>query len=61
MDNQQGPAVQHRELLNVMWQPGWEGVEGEWIRVCMAQSLCCPPETITLSIGYTPLQNKKFN
>ena len=26
--------------------------------VCMAESLCCPPETITaLLIGYTPIQN----
>ena len=28
----------------------------------MAESLCCPPETITtLLIGYILLQNKKFN
>ena len=28
--------------------------------ICMAESLCCPPETITaLLIGYTPIQNKK--
>ena len=26
----------------------------------MAESLCCPPETITLLIGYTPIQNKKL-
>ena len=26
MDNQQGPTV---TLLNVMWQPGWEGSLGE--------------------------------
>ena len=25
MDNQQGPTVSHRKLLNVTWQPGWEG------------------------------------
>ena len=31
------------------------------IRVCVAESLCCPPETITtLLTGYTPIQNKKF-
>ena len=30
--------------------------------ICMAESLCCPPETIkTLLIGYTPTQNTKFN
>ena len=29
--------------------------------ICMAESLCCPPETITtLLIGYTSIQNKKF-
>ena len=22
-DNQQGPTVQHRELCNVTWPPGW--------------------------------------
>jgi len=29
MDNQQGPTVEHRTLLNVMQQPGWEGSLGE--------------------------------
>ena len=29
MDTQQGPTAQHRELLNVMWQSGWEGSLGE--------------------------------
>ena len=50
-------------LLNGTRQPGREG---SWQRtdacVCMAESLCWPPETITaLSIGYTPVQNEKFN
>ena len=28
--------------------------------ICMAESLCCSPETITrLLISYTPIQNKK--
>ena len=32
---------------------------GEWIYLCVAQSLCCAPETIkTLLIGYTPILNK---
>ena len=31
---------------------------GTW----MAESLCCPPETLTaLLIGYTPIRSKKFN
>ena len=46
-----------------MCQPGWTGI---WRRmdtcVCMAESLCCYPETIiTLLIGYTPIQSKKLN
>ena len=29
--------------------------------ICMAESLCCSPETITtLLISYIPIQNKKF-
>ena len=27
--------------------------------ICMAESFCCSPETITLLIGYTPIQSKK--
>ena len=41
----------------------WVGGEfgGEWIRVCVAESLRCPPETITaLLIGCTPIQNKEL-
>ena len=50
-------------LLNVMWQPGWEGSLGEngYICVCMAESLCYPPEiTTTLLIRYTPIQTIKL-
>ena len=28
--------------------------------ICMTESLCCSPETITLLIGFTPIQNKKY-
>ena len=36
--------------------------EREWMytHICMTESLRCSPETITLLIGYTPVQNKKF-
>ena len=36
MDTQQGPTAQHRELLNVMWQSGWEGSlgENEYMYIC---------------------------
>ena len=46
-----------------MWQPGWEGSLGEngYICVCMAESLCYPPEiTTTLLIRYTPIQTIKL-
>ena len=49
-------TIWEKSNLNVMWQPGWEGSLGENGYVCMAESLCCAPETITtLSIGYTPI------
>ena len=32
---------------------------GEWIRVCVAESLGSSPETITTLSGYTPVQNKQ--
>ena len=45
-----------------MWQPGWEEV---WERmdtcICMAESLCCPSETITmLLVGYSPYKIKSY-
>ena len=62
--NQQGPPVQQGTLLNVLWQPGWEGL---WGRVdldtciCTAESFCSSPETVTtFLISYTPIQNKKL-
>ena len=46
-----------------IWQPGWEGsLGGMDTCISMAEFLCCVPESIkTLLIGYTPIQNKKFN
>ena len=46
-----------------MWWPGWKAILGEngYMCVCiyMAESLSCPPETITtLLIIYAPIQNK---
>ena len=42
-----------------MCQPGWEGGWGRMDTcTCMAESLHCPPETITtVLISYTPMQN----
>ena len=47
MDNQQGPCIAHGTLLNVMWQPGWDGSLGKNGYMCTYESLCCLPETIT--------------
>ena len=43
-----------------MLQPGWDSSLGENGHICMAETLCCPTETITTSfISYTPIQNLK--
>ena len=49
-------------LLSVMRQPGWGRARGRTDTcICMAESLCCPPETIiTLLTGYPPVQKKTF-
>ena len=57
-----GLTVQCMEFCSV-YVPAWMGGEfgGEWKHVCMAESLWCPPETITtLLINYIPTQNKKL-
>ena len=50
MENQQGPTGQHRDLCPVTC--GSLGGRGAWGRrdpcVCVAESLCCPPETVTV-------------
>ena len=48
MDNQQGSTVYKAQgtVLNVIWQPGWKVSLGE-NGYNIAESLCCPPETIT--------------
>ena len=63
MDNEQEPTVHHRELCSMFF--GSLDERGIWVRmgtcICMAESLHCPPETITtLLIGYTPVRNKKL-
>jgi len=63
MENQQGPAGQHRELCSVPC--GSLGGRGVWERmdtcVCMAESFHSPLETVTtLFIGYNPIKNTKF-
>ena len=64
MENQQGPVGQHRELCSVSrGSRGGRGVFGRMATcIWMAESLCCPLETMTrLLISYASLQNKKFN
>ena len=57
-DNQQGPTGYQRALCSVLcgslvWRGVWERKD---TYICMAESLCHPPETITtLLIGYTPI------
>ena len=63
MENQQGPAGQHRGLCSV--SRGSLDGRGVWGRmhmcICMAEFLHCSPETITiLLLAYTPIQGKKF-
>ena len=54
MDNQQSPTVEHRELC-LMLCGSLDG-RGVWRRmdtcICMAESLCCPPETITTFLKF---------
>ena len=55
MENQQGPAVQQKAHCSMLC--GSLDGRGVWGRMdtyrCMAESLCCPPETITtLLISY---------
>ena len=62
MEKQQGPAGQHRELC-LMLGASLDG-RGVWGRMdtclCVAESLCCSPESNrALLIGYTPVQNEK--
>ena len=57
-DNQKGLTVQHRELCSMLsGSTDGRGVWGEMdTYVCMAESLCCLPGTITtLLIGYTAI------
>ena len=60
MDNQQVPT--QGTLLNVIWHPRWErGLREMNTYICMAESLCCPPEIITsLLIGYTQIEYNFF-
>ena len=54
IDNQQGPRAEHRELCSVL-RGSLDG-RGVWGKmdtcICMAESLCCPPETVTLLVSY---------
>ena len=51
--------IEHRTLLNIMWQPGWE--ESWWESGYLAEYLHCSPGAITiLLIDYTPIQSKMF-
>ena len=52
-------TVEYREFCSVLC--GSLDGRGVGSRICMAESLCCPPETVTtLLINSTPIQNKKL-
>ena len=58
-----GSTVWHREVCSALCGSlDGRGFVGRMDTcICMAESLCCPPEIITaLLIGYAPIQNKKF-
>ena len=38
----------------------WATERQEDTCICMVESLCCLPETVTLLISCTPIQNKKL-
>ena len=64
MEHQQGPTIWYMELYSMFCSilDGREVWGRTDKRVCIAEALCCPPETITiLLIDYMPIQNKKFN
>ena len=52
----QGLTVYHRELYSVSYsKPKWK----EYVFICIAESLCCTPETnTTLWIKYMPKKKK---
>ena len=62
MDNQKGPTLCYStgnpaQCYMAAWMGGKFG--GGYMYIYMAESLCCPPETITaLLIGYTSKQNE---
>ena len=53
-------CIAHETLLSFGWELDGRGGEFEGECIFMAETLHCSPETITLLIGYNPLQNKKF-
>ena len=63
------PCITNKTLLCSTWNSvqcyvlSWMGGElgGEWMRVCVAESLGGSPEAVTtLLSGYTPVQNKQL-
>ena len=58
--------ITKKDLPYSTWESAQLDGRGVWGRmdtcVCMAESFCCLPETITLFVNwlYTPIQNKFF-
>ena len=55
-------ATLEKEIHNVTWHLDGKGVWGRMDTcMCMAESFCCVPETITMLLtDYTQIQNKKL-
>ena len=63
MDNQLGPIVWHMELYStVAYQSGWEGglEESRYMYMCGRVPSLFTRIYHNITIGYTPIQNKKF-
>ena len=61
--NQQGPTVEHREFCWMLCG----SLDGRWFEgrkdtsICMVESLCCSPKTITtLFTGYIPKETESL-
>ena len=64
-DNQQGPTAEHMEICSTLYSSlDWRRVWGR-MDICIyiwLNLFSCSSETIiTLLIGYTPIQNQRFN
>ena len=54
-------SVTQGTLLNTLqWPMAKESKKRVYIHICITDSLCCTPESITLCINYTPIKINKY-